>query len=379
MEGLNGGESSRPDLHYWLALGRTPGVGAITFRRLLACVGSPQTLFELPASERRHLASLPPAAHAFLAAPDWGRVEADLRWAESAGRHILTLEDPRYPSLLKEIADPPPLLFVQGEPALLARPQIALVGSRNPTAGGRHLAEDFAAALSDVGLVVTSGLALGVDGAAHRGALRVAGKTLAVAGTGLDRVYPARHRDLARQVAEQGALVSEYAVGTPPLAPNFPRRNRIISGLSTGVLVVEAACRSGSLITARLAAEQGREVFALPGSIHNPLARGCHQLIREGAKLVESVDDILEELGPLAAVSRVMAQETLAATAASTEPVSAEQERLFTAMGYEPVSIDELVSRSGLTAHEVSSMLLSMELQGCVTASGGRYCRIETK
>jgi len=217
-------------------------------------------------------------------------------------RHILTLHDPAYPALLKEIADPPPLLFVRGDPAVLSRPQLGIVGSRNPTPGGRSLAEDFARSLSRCGLVVTSGMALGIDAAGHRGALRGGGTTLAVAGTGPDRIYPARHRDLARAIVEQGAIISEFAPGTPALPSNFPRRNRIISGLSLGVLVVEAACRSGSLITARLAAEQGREVFALPGSIHNPLARGCHHLIRQGAKLVEDIEDIVEELGPLAAV-----------------------------------------------------------------------------
>ncbi len=208
MEGPSSGDVPRSDLHYWLALARTPGVGTITFRRLLSRVGSPQSLFELPPAERTRVVRLPPAARAFLAAPDWEGVEADLAWAASTGHHILTLHDPRYPESLKEIADAPPLLFVHGDPALLARPQIALVGSRNPTAGGRQLAEDFAAALVRAGFVVTSGLALGVDAAAHRGALRAGGETVAVAGTGLDRVYPARHRGLAREVVAQGALVS---------------------------------------------------------------------------------------------------------------------------------------------------------------------------
>ena len=270
------------------------------------------------------------------------------------------------------------MLFVRGDPAWLARPQLAMVGSRNPSAGGRRLAEDFAVSLSRAGLIVTSGLALGIDAASHLGALRGGGGTLAVAGTGPDRIYPARHRDLAQAIVERGAMVSEFAPGTPALPGNFPRRNRIISGLSLGVLVVEAACQSGSLITARLAAEQGREVFALPGSVHNPLARGCHHLIRQGAKLVEDIPDILEELGPLAAVSPCRS------ASGDTEgkpdgTLPADQQQLLTTLGFEPVSIDELVTRSGLTADRVSSMLMSMELQGCVTSSGGRYCRVEVK
>ncbi len=283
-------------LRYWLALNRTPGVGTVTFHDLLERYGDPAGVFT---SGTAH-PSLSPASSAWLKDPDWDLVDQDLRWLEGPDNHLLTLGHPDYPTLLAELPDAPPLLFVHGDPGVLSLPQLAIVGSRNPTPGGESTARDFARHLAAAGVTVTSGLALGVDGAAHEGALDAEGVTVAVMGTGLDRVYPARHRDLAHRIAVRGALVSEFAPGTPPKGDHFPRRNRIISGLSLGTLVVEAALRSGSLITARLASEQGREVFAIPGSIHNPLARGCHALIRQGAKLVETGQDILDELGPLA-------------------------------------------------------------------------------
>ncbi len=376
MDEPNTGAVPPDDLRYWLALHRTPGLGAISFQRLLAQFSSPREFFALPASERRCALPLPPAGRAFLAAPAWDKVEPDLRWAEDESHHILTLHDPAYPRLLKEIADPPPLLFVRGNPALLSRPQLAIVGSRNPSTGGRSLAEDFAFSLCRFGLVITSGMALGIDAASHRGALRAKGETIAVAGTGPDRIYPARHRSLARAIVAQGAIISEFSSGTPALPGNFPRRNRIISGLSLGVLVVEAACKSGSLITARLATEQGREVFALPGSIHNPLARGCHRLIRQGAKLVEEIGDILEELGPLSAVTEYKSGD-IEGNVTDTDTLPAGQRQLLASLGFELASIDTLVERSGLTADVVSSMLLNMELQGRVTSSGGRYCRVD--
>ena len=376
MQQPNPGRASQDDLRYWLALHHTPGLGAIKFQQLLSLFPSPRDFFVLPSAERREILPLPPAGRAFLAAPGWDRVEADLAWLDGESRHILTLQDPAYPALLKEIPDPPPLLFVRGDPGLLSLPQIAIVGSRNPSAGGRSIAEDLARSLAMAGLLVTSGLALGIDAASHRGALQAEGLTLAVAGTGPDRVYPARHRELAQAILARGAVISEFSPGTPALPSNFPRRNRIISGLSLGVLVIEAAQKSGSLITARLAAEQGREVFALPGSIHNPLARGCHHLIRQGAKLVEGVEDVLEELGPLAAcVGAPRADE--APRQNMTADLDGEQRRLLQALGFEPVSIDALVARSGLTAEVVSSMLLTMELQGCVTSNGGHYCRVD--
>ncbi len=265
---------------------------------------------------------------------------------------------------------------MHGNPAVLATPQLALVGSRNPSAAGRDLAHDFARHLCGAGLTVTSGLALGIDAASHQGALDGEGLTIAVTGTGLDRVYPARHRDLAHRIAQRGALVSEFVPGTPPLAEHFPRRNRIISGLSLGTLVVEAALASCSLITARLAAEQGREVFAIPGSIHNPLARGCHSLIRLGAKLVENVQDILEELGPM--VSDMPYNTVLCSGENSVTGLDLDDNslKLLDCVDFSPTSIDTLVERSGLTPEQVSSMLLVLELHNIVeSASGGCYTR----
>ncbi len=320
-------------------------------------------------------AALPEAALDYLAAPDWGRVEQDLAWLARPGNHLLTWGDALYPPLLRQIARPPPLLFVHGDPACLGAAQIAMVGTRNPTPGGRQTARDFAAYLAGGGVVITSGLALGVDAESHRGALEAGGRTIAVMATGADRIYPSQHRDLAHAIAGGGALVTEFPPGTPPLAEYFPRRNRLISGLSLGVLVVEAAHRSGSLITARLAAEQGREVFAIPGSIHNPLARGCHALIRQGAKLVETAADILEELGPLAAAG---ARPPDAASPEAPPPAELDEDyrRLLEQLGGEPAPVDLLVERCGLTADVVSSMLLILELQGHVVAHpGGLYSR----
>ncbi len=304
-------------------------------------------------------------------------VERDLEWLQQPGNQLLTWQHPHYPVLLAQLPDPPLLLYVHGDVTLLGEPQLAMVGSRNPTASGQATATDFARHLAAAGLVITSGLALGIDTASHGGALDARAPTIAVTGTGLDRVYPASNRELARRIAEHGALVSELPVGTPPLAENFPRRNRIISGLSLGTLVVEAALRSGSLITARLAAEQGREVFAIPGSIHSPLARGCHHLIRQGAKLVETAQDIIMELGPLAG----SCQQAVTSSIPSTdEPAQLGEEyaQLLEIMGFDPIPIDRLVVRSGLTAAEVSSMLLQLELGGRVASNpGGIYNRLK--
>lgn len=268
------------------------------------------------------------------------------------------------------------LLFVIGEVGVLSSPQLAIVGSRNPSAGGLETASGFAGALVRAGLSVTSGLALGIDAASHRAALSAGGTTIAVAGTGPDKVYPARHLELAQTIAKQGAIVTEFPPGTPPSARNFPRRNRIISGLTVGTLVVEASIKSGSLITAALAMEQGREVFAVPGSIHAPLARGCHRLIRDGAKLVETVDDIIEELGPL--VGALVHRDDLGTEGRSKQGcmLDAEQHRLLDEMGFDPSSIDTLVTRTGLTAKAVSSMLLALELKGYVESQpGGQFVR----
>ena len=358
-----------------LALLRAPGIGPARFARLLEHFGSAAAAFAADGPELRSL-ELPDAALDYLRRPDWGRVEKDLAWLERPGNHLLRLDDARYPPLLRQIPYPPPLLFVHGDPDCLRLPQLAIVGTRNPTPMGRETAQRFAAHLAEFGLLITSGLALGIDAAAHQGALAGGGRTIAVMGTGLDRVYPAQHRDLAHAIAERGALVSEFSIGTSPAAGNFPQRNRLISGLALGVLVVEAAAQSGSLITARLANEQGREVFAIPGSIHNPLAKGCHTLIRQGAKLVETAADILEELGALAAAT----QEATSPVAAAPTSAALDEEyrQLLAAMGDEPAGIDLLVDRCGLTAEAVSSMLLILELEGYVAAiPGGLYSRLK--
>ena len=360
-------------LAYWIALQRIHGIGPVTFLRLLEQYGSPEFII----NHSRQLKGLDNALKEQLAQPDWARVEQDLRWLEADDRHIVTINDPRYPSLLKQIADPPPLLYVQGDVSLLNQWQLAMVGSRSPSASGKKTAFDFAYYLA-AELVITSGLALGIDAAGHQGALAAAGKTIAVVATGLDRVYPARHRDLAHQIAETGLIITELPLGSSPRPEFFPRRNRIISGLSLGTLIVEAALKSGSLITARMAMEQGREVFAIPGSIHNPLARGCHQLIREGAKLVETVNDIIEELGALAQVElpqQVTMQEAATMHGAEDE-MDEDYQLLFEYLGFDPISIDELIENSGLTPDAVSSMLLLLELQGTIESlPGGRYVR----
>jgi DNA processing protein len=299
-------------------------------------------------------------------------------WLSQPDHHLITPDDPRYPDRLRQIERTPPSLFVLGDPEVLALPQLAIVGSRNPTPAGVDNAQAFAASLARAGLVITSGLALGIDAAAHQGALAAGGLTLAVCGTGLDRVYPARHRELARTIAQQGALVSEFPPGMPALAGNFPRRNRLISGLSLGVLVVEAALQSGSLITARLAGTQGREIFAIPGSIHNPLARGCHRLLREGAKLVESAQDVLEEIGPVLGnpASALTPTGRTPPGDGAPEPQDSEYRALLEAMSFEPVRVDQLVERTGLAAEVLASMLLILELRGEVAlVPGGAYQR----
>ncbi len=360
-------------LRPWLILTLAPGVGPVAVRRARERFGGPQAAIEADRQALRE-AGLSDEAVDALRRPDAERLDAALEWQARPGNHLLCLDDPAYPALLRDIPDPPPLLYVIGDPEVLGRKQLALVGSRNPTPAGRETAHEFARHLAANGLVVTSGLALGVDGAAHAGALAAGGLTVAVSGTGADRIYPARHRDLAHKIAETGAIVSEFPLGTSPSPGNFPRRNRIIAGLSLGVLVIEAALRSGSLITARLAAEQGREVFAVPGSIHNPQARGCNALIRQGAKLVETADDIFEELGGFA--GPLADEEPSALDAVSDWKPDPEYERVLASIGDEPTAVDTVVERSGLTTDAVCSMLLVLELQGLIAAtSSGHYCR----
>lgn len=357
-------------LREWLAVLRAPGIGSIRFAALLASVATPVDLLAAARS-----AGFPEATRRALDAPDWAAVDTDIAWGTRPGNRILSLIAPDYPPLLREIPDPPPLLFAHGDCARLQEPQLAIVGSRNPTPGGRDTAAAFAQHLAGVGLTITSGLALGIDAAAHEGALQAGGGTVAVMGTGPDRIYPARNRELAHHIAEAGGvLVTEFPVGVPPQPENFPRRNRIISGLSLGTVVVEAAVRSGSLTTARHALDQGREVFAIPGSIHNPLARGCHLLIRQGAKLVETAQDILEDLridaAPLPAPTRPPQPGNL----------SVEHMQLLDSMGFDDISVDELTSRCGLTAAAVSSMLLILELEGrVISRAGGHYVRSEPR
>ncbi|MDP2132593.1 MAG: DNA-processing protein DprA, partial [Sulfuritalea sp.] len=333
---------SRMDLASWLRLTLIPGVGGETRRSLLKAFGLPQAIF---AAGPRALAAVidPTLAERLLGHECEAAIATALEWTQQPGNRLLTLADEDYPQQLLSAYDPPLLLYVKGDTALLNRPMLAVVGSRNATGQGVRDAEAFARALGDAGLTIVSGLALGIDAAAHRGALTTPASTLAVIGTGADRLYPARNEALARQISEQGVVLSEFPLGTPALAANFPRRNRIIAGLGLGCLVVEAAPKSGSLITARLAAECGREVFAIPGSIHSPLSRGCHQLIRQGAKLVESAHDILEELRWLPAA------EQAAASKQGDVRQSGEEQQVLAFMGDAPCALETLATRSGLT------------------------------
>lgn len=365
-------------LEDWIILHRTPGIGASVFHQLLDRFGSARNILQAGAGELVEL-GLSRDAIETLKSPNEARIAADLDWLAEPGNHLVTCKDSAYPALLKQTGNPPPLLYVHGNPGVLAEPQLAIVGSRNPSPQGVQAAREFAQHLASAGLVITSGLALGIDTASHQGALDVGMPTIAVTGTGLDRVYPASNRELAHAIAVDGALVSEFPIGTSPRPENFPQRNRIISGLSLGTLVVEAAKRSGSLITARFAGEQGREVFAIPGSIHNPLARGCHHLIRQGAKLVETAQDIIDELLPLAGSLPLEPGQPLAADAVDNTPqLDEDYSQLLEIMGFEPVSINQLVENSRLTPAEVSSMLLQLEMSGYVAAShGGTYNRLK--
>lgn len=353
-----------------MRLSFVPGLGGRGQRQLLQQFGLPGAIFKARGSELR--AAIGDTLASALASRDSDAdIETALAWAAEPGNHILTLADPAYPQELLSGIDPPILLYAKGRLELLQQPMLAIVGSRNATRQGELDAEAFAAALSEAGLCVVSGLALGIDAAAHRGGLKGKGSTIAVIGTGIDRIYPARNAALARQIAEAGVIVSEFPLGMGPLAHNFPRRNRIIASLGRGCLVVEAAERSGSLITARLAAEAGREVFAIPGSIHSTLARGCHRLIRQGAKLVESAADILEELAWEAVVRPPAAPDT------ETTPLSEEESRVINALGDAPCDLESLVTRTGLTPDALLAMLLPMELDGRIASlSGGRYQKL---
>jgi len=361
------------ELQAWLRLTLSPGVGNDTARKLLAAFGSAQAVFGQSAAALKQLGT-DKLAKAILAEPPAlaAQLQLTLEWLQAGDdRRVATLGDDAYPEALLNIEDPPLMLYMLGTLAAkpAATPHIAIVGSRNPTPQGEANARQFAKAFGAAGLCVVSGLALGVDGAAHDGALLGGGETIAVVGTGLDRVYPKKHLALAHRIAQQGMIVSEFPLGTPPLAANFPRRNRIISGLSRGTLVVEAALQSGSLITARLAAEQGKEVFAIPGSIHSPQSRGCHALIKQGAKLVELAQDVLEELN-------LSTSAPAAGNAGAAEGPDAGN-ALIAALGFDPVNLDALQARTGLDTARLQASLLELELCGqVVRLPGGLFQRL---
>jgi len=371
--------ASQDSITSWLTLRHTAGVGSTTFHTLLNHFGHVDAA--LTASHQQ-LSATNISAEAIDAltsqpAPD---ISADLAWLKDDNHHILTFDDPAYPARLKQLDDAPPLLYVRGDIDYLQQPQLAMVGSRNPTAAGRNSAKDFATHLSNAGITITSGLADGIDGASHEGALLGLAGTIAVVAHGLDIIYPAKHQHLAQQITENGAVISEMPIGTQPQRGLFPRRNRLISALSLGTLVVEAAHKSGSLITARYAMEQNSEVFAIPGSIHNPMARGCHQLIRQGAKLVETAKDILEELNvsQLATPSYPQKSEQNIPENSKDhqQALDPDHQKLLKCLAYEPASIDELVLSSQFSAAEVASMLLILELEGVVVCQNGRYTNI---
>ncbi|RQO66953.1 DNA-protecting protein DprA [Aquitalea sp. FJL05] len=352
----------------WLLLALTPGIGPAGFLKLIASFGSASHAVAAGQSQTTPLIGQQ-AAMALrerVAQPD---VDAALAWAEGEQCSLLSLQDDDYPQALAETASPPPLLFARGRRELLQQPMLAMVGSRSATPPGKQIASDFAQRLAEHGYTIVSGLASGIDAAAHQGALAAAGSTIAVIGTGIDRVYPASNRALAHQIGSAGLILSEFPLGAGPLAGHFPRRNRIIAGLSRGCLVVEANINSGSLITARLAAESGREVMAVPGSINNPQARGCHRLLKDGARLVESVEDVLEEVGRLS-------RSAPAAPVRAADPAPA-AEQILTLMGFDPVSSEWLAQQLGLTQGEVYAMLLELELAGKLTSlPGGQVQRL---
>jgi DNA processing protein len=383
----------REELAAWLRLTLAEGVGNMSARKLLAAFGLPQAVFAQSSAALQQLVS-PAQAKALQAIPEGldALTVATLDWLagtqrDGVDRRMVTLADPQYPRSLLALDDPPLVLYVTGSKAVFnaiaskdIANNIAIVGSRNPTPQGENNARQFAGSLAASGLHVVSGLALGVDGAAHAGALdayeaspRTAGSTVAVVGTGLDRVYPKKHYELAHRIAQHGIIISEFPVGTPPLPLNFPKRNRIISALTQGTLVVEAAVKSGSLITARLAAEQGKDVFAIPGSIHSTLSKGCHLLIKQGAKLVESAGDILEELSIPVAVQLSLVTDD---ATSDTEAASSDDDALLEALGFDPVSLDALIARTGIDTPTLQARLLELELNGDVARlPGGLFQR----
>ncbi len=351
----------------WISLGSIYGLGSQAYCQLLQKFGSPANIYAVSQQQLREVVSEKIASEINKGIDEAALNDTGL-WLAQPGNHLITLADSEYPQALLEIADPPPFLYAKGKLTLLNQPSIAIVGSRNASVQGEKNAEAFARDLSLQGLCIVSGMALGIDGAAHRGAMKAKGSTIAVVGTGLDIVYPAKHRDLAHEIAQHGLIISEFGLGTPSKPQNFPKRNRIISGLSLGCLVIEANLQSGSQITARLAAEQGREVFAIPGSIHSPMSKGCHQLIKQGAKLVDCIQDITDEL-KITPVS--IAQQTTAPNELDTE------HPILKVMELDPITLENLVNLTHLTVSEVSSMLMLLELEGSIASlPGGKYQKI---
>jgi DNA processing protein len=362
----------------WLLLRHAPQLGHIGIQNLLQHFASLNEIHQASHAELARLGLKSTSIEYLFQETIPDSIKRELEWAQQDGNSIIGFDDPDYPALLKTISNPPPVLYIRGNQHLLNDPQLAIVGSRHSTAGGNENAKNFAAHFSHCGLVITSGLALGIDSQAHIGALSAKGPTIAVMATGVDTIYPASNKKLASEILQTGALISEMPLGTKPLAELFPQRNRIISGLSLGVLIVEAAKRSGSLITARLAMEQSREVFAIPGSIHNPLARGCHHMIRQGAKLVESAQDVIEELAPQLRSALLETPDVPAEKQKSNSiELDNDYSRLLETLGFDRLSVDQLVERSGLSAKDVASMLLILELQGLINAEpSGHYSRI---
>jgi DNA processing protein len=366
------------DLSAWILLAKAPGLGPVRIRQLLQQLDTPEAIINANRSVLKSH-NVPDTAIRWLKQARSSDLVLEMAWLEQPGHHCISVLDQRYPVLMNELHDAPALLFVKGDVGLLSMPQLAIVGSRNPSVDGKQSAFQFSQYLAAGGLVITSGLAQGVDAQSHLGALSK-GRTIAVCATGLDRVYPSEHHKLAHQIAENGALVSEFLPGTEVHKAYFPRRNRLISGLSIGTLVVEAGLRSGSLITAQCALEQGREVFAIPGSIHNPMSKGCHRLIKQGAKLVENAADIIEELqSHLQHLKHALHSEMKAPSndkELSLEKLDPEYRTLLDNIGYSPISIDELIEKTGFKAEEISSMLLILELDAWVKPAGsGRYSR----
>lgn len=371
----------------WLTLVNAPSIGGASLIRAIESLGGVAAVVAASARDLTRHGLSEPAANA-IARPDQAAIDAGLQWLAQPDHHLLCWDNDDYPVLLRRIDSPPAALFVDGDPGCLWQPQIAVIGTRNPTAGGLDHARDFASTLARQGITITSGLASGIDSAAHTAALDAGAMTIAVNGTGLDIVYPASSRTVARRIRSQGAMISELPLGSAPKRQHFPSRNRIISGLSLAVLVIEAGLNSGTLITARKAAEQGRDVFALPGSLHNPMAKGCHRLIREGARLIETTADIMQELGPLAAELQMEIRQRLdqaesldtAAEKSEKHPKNllddSDYSAVWEVLGYDPKPVDTIIEQSSLSAREVSSMLLMMELKGMVRKhENGRFSR----